>query len=134
MEVTTTYPVYVDGKRIGKQDNQYLYTNGTEPTDQEKEAKARAGQVWDKVAGKWREMTQNEKSLFNKLKASGAFGALGQLLGITPQAPVTTTTTTIIEEDKDKKKKLTTTQWVLIGVGVLAVGGLIFALTRKTGK
>lgn len=131
MEVTTAYPVYVDGKRIGKQDNQYLYSNGTEPTDQEKEAKARAGQVWDKVAGKWREMTQNEKSLFNKLKASGAFGALGQLLGITPQAPVTTTT---FEPTPEPKKKLTTTQWVLIGVGVLAVGGLIFALTRKTGK
>ena len=137
MEVTTSYPVYIDGKRVGKVDNNYLYAAGDEPTDKEKQDKAKSeGKIWDKAAGAWRKMTQDEASRFNKLRASGAFGVLGQLLGLTAPvtAPTTTTTTTLIEEDKDKKKKLTTTQWVLIGVGVLAVGGLIFALTRKTGK
>ena len=132
MEIKTDYPVYVNGKRIGSENNEFYYTNGPEPTDQEKETKARAGQVWDKVSGKWREMTQNEKSLFNRLKSSGAFGALGQLLGIgqTPAMGTPTTTVILEDKDKDKKKKLTTTQWVLIGVGVLALGGLVYFATR----
>jgi hypothetical protein len=129
MEIKTDYPVYVDGKRIGSENNEFYYTNGPEPTDQEKETKARAGQVWDKVSGKWREMTQNERSLFNRLKSSGAFGALGQLLGIGQTPAMGTPTTTVVEEEKPKKK-ISTTTWVLIGVGVLALGGIVYFATR----
>jgi hypothetical protein len=129
MEIKTDYPVYVDGKRIGSENNEFYYSNGPEPTDQEKETKARAGQVWDKVSGKWREMTQNERSLFNRLKSSGAFGALGQLLGIGQTPAMGTPTTTVVEEEKPKKK-ISTTTWVLIGVGVLALGGIVYFATR----
>lgn len=133
MEVTTSYPVYIDGKRVGKVDNNYLYAAGDEPTDKEKQDKAKSeGKIWDKAAGAWRKMTQDEASRFNKLRASGAFGVLGQLLGLTaPVTAPTTTTTTTTPPAPDEKKGLSTTTWVLIGVGVLAVGGIIFAATRK---
>lgn len=145
MEVLTGYPVYIDKKRVGKADNQFIYANGaigalqrtaqqlstTTPASVQAVAQTQAekGKIWDKISGKWRDMTQNEQSTFNRLKSSGAFAALGQFLGLTPAQ--TTQVETLSTEKEKTKEGLTTTQWLLIGGGVLVVGTLIFFATRK---
>lgn len=137
MEVTTAYPVYVDGKRVGSKSNDYLYPEGPEPTDKEKKDKAKSeGKIWDKISGSWRKMTEDEASRFNKLRASGAFSMLGQLLGLqTPPAGTGTGAGSGIgagtgTPPPPPPTKISTTTWVLIGVGVLALGGLIYFATR----
>ena len=137
MEVTTAYPVYVDGKRVGKESNEFYYTEGTEPTDKEKKDKAKSeGKIWDKISGSWRKMTEDEASRFNKLRASGAFGVLGQLLGLqTPSAGAGAGAGSGIgagtgTPPPPPPTKISTTTWVLIGVGVLALGGIVYFATR----
>ena len=150
MKVLTKYPVYVNKNKVSNAD---LYMNGDGatsaaktvagqqsvnapklPTDQEIKDKASIGQIWDKTKGKWRTMTQDEQSTFNKLRSSGVFSALGQFLGLGQRTSPTTDSLPLLpieDESKKKEQKISTTTWVLIGVGVLALGGIIFFATRS---
>lgn len=133
MKVITGYPVYIDNKRVGEAGNNWIYATGDEPSDSVKQDKAKnEGKIWDKATGAWRKMTQDESSRFNKLKSSGAFGVLGQLLGLnTPPITTTTTTTPPIPPTNDPKKGMsTTTKIVLFGGAAVIIGLAVWAMTK----
>lgn len=133
MKVITGYPVYIDNKRVGDAGNNWLYTEGQEPTDSEKKTQGKLGKIWDKTKGAWRTMTTGEQSDFQNFLTSGKLGAVATLLGLS--APASTPPVTVAAPapaPAPKKEGMSkTTKIALIGGGAVVLGLLIWSIAKK---
>lgn len=135
MKVITGYPVYIDNKRVGKAGNNWLYTEGQEPTDAEKKKQGTLGKIWDKTKGAWRTMTTGEQSDLQSFLTSGKIGNIAALLGLSaPSAPAPVATTPSappVAPAPSKEGMSMTTKIALIGGGAVVLGLVIWAITKK---
>lgn len=145
MNIITSKPIIVNGEKYSNFPDFPSSNTGAVPTgtpmvlspselDKVKADYANAVKSGDKTkVAKLKSIIEKAQGAIAKGKDSGLFSSLGSLLGIgkkneTAPAPVAVDTT------KEEPKKDKTMTYVLIGVGAVAVIGLVVYLAKSSGS
>lgn len=135
LTVKTSYPVVMDGTDLSPLDF-YANADGAAPGMPEQAKMKQKGLFWDKTKGAWAKISNSPGAQFAlekiaeymKQKQGGGFGS-GGFTNVPDSTPTTPTTAT------DTPAPMTMTTKVIIGVGIVAVLGLvgygIFANSKK---